>query len=383
MCLIGKASSDSTAGGHPAQLVPRHSVSETSSHLMIPTLACPTCDSPPTGPCGTSNIPSDVSQLTFITTTITHASLPIPPSLLQAKMCKTWSISYTCAHTSPFRLSTCGGHFTTQPKPDRSAKAACCSAPLFVLHSARLCGLCQRARAEKDVNEVVAELGSRDVMGFGHDGTEELVGGDIPDLDHAFWILKRTFPDKRYAKPPRPAADRARRTKGSILKREVRAEEVIVRYELNTAAVGDGWEWEGDWPSLGDEIAEATKEEQEEAWRGEDVSTSSEPVETPDLTGELDISLPTFADENSLPEEAAASETFCCTPGEETAFHLASQPILLPPHKGRSQIPAAAPRHESDADASAPDGDSNSGDTDLRQRFQCMRWQYLTVSVSP
>lgn len=136
----------------------------------------------------------------------------------QRKMCKARDVNYTCNHTFGFRLSTCLGTFT-KPRSALSSsstdeKVACRARPTLWMKSDQACGPCQRA-----------------ACGAVLDGA----GASLPDE----FELMRRFPGARLEPLTKPTmafrVGAAVRHEGSLLRREVKAEEVV----------GSGW-WEGE-----------------------------------------------------------------------------------------------------------------------------------------
>lgn len=149
-------------------------------------------------------------------------------------MCKTHALSYTCKHHGTTRLSTCRCTFTVQPRPGKPPKPACGGAPIVVVKSAATCGDCQRRKAEEDLDARVAKA--------------EATAGDLQDLQAEQYKLGKQFPScRRYQSLARPGSGHGKGTeRGSLLKREVVAEEVVVRWEAHRTVIGGSWipeEW--------------------------------------------------------------------------------------------------------------------------------------------
>lgn len=149
-------------------------------------------------------------------------------------MCQTLHLLYTCTHTRTVRLSTCRGNFTVRPKAHKPLKPACCGAYTLARRLEGECGDCLRAKAEERLQAGVAQ---------GLDGEAGAFGVEIFQLEKRFPTVRR------YQGFRRPIGDPGmKRTRGSLLSREVVAEEVVERCEGRTTLVGVAWD-EAGWVS--------------------------------------------------------------------------------------------------------------------------------------
>ncbi|KAK4502834.1 hypothetical protein PRZ48_006260 [Zasmidium cellare] len=173
-------------------------------------------------------------------------------------MCNVRTLTYVCGHVIPFRLSTCRGNFTyTTRKSPTGSLSSCRSFPLLNFISQQPCGACLKASAEKDLEEKIAELRlSTEEDDWTKEPAEEVVQAEA-ELASEIWRLEEFYPDRaRFKKEVRPERGPLATRNGSLLSREVRAEDVVVKYEAKTAMVGEDWDWGEGYRDLGEEIAE-------------------------------------------------------------------------------------------------------------------------------
>ncbi|KAH9827713.1 hypothetical protein Tdes44962_MAKER00439 [Teratosphaeria destructans] len=156
-------------------------------------------------------------------------------------MCKSLAIHHTCTHTIPFRLSTCRGtyaHPTLKPHPHPHpppSKPGCTSLPTLTLLSTTPCGTCLATSLHTRLEQ---DLAATKELHSSHGETNGQCPPPLPpapaireaeaQFDRESWALQRRFPTGRFKVFRRPERGlRVRR--GSLLRCEVRAEDVVVR----------------------------------------------------------------------------------------------------------------------------------------------------------
>lgn len=178
-------------------------------------------------------------------------------------MCNTRSITYSCGHAVPFRLSTCRGKFTYQTRKSPTGFfPSCRSGPLLTFTSIQICGACAKKNAEKDLEEKISQLRLQltpDPDDWTAEPPEELVTAEA-EFESEKWRLEKAYLEQsRFKKGERPEKGPPATRSESLLKREVKEEDVVVKLDVNKTAVIGGWDYEswGDgWTDLGQEIAE-------------------------------------------------------------------------------------------------------------------------------
>ncbi|KAF2164561.1 hypothetical protein M409DRAFT_56397 [Zasmidium cellare ATCC 36951] len=184
-------------------------------------------------------------------------------------MCNVRTLTYSCSHTIPFRLSTCAGTFTYQTrKSPTGTLPSCRSFPLLTFISPQPCGACLKAAAEKVLEEKIARLRLEHLSSETDDWTAEppeaLVQAEA-ELASEVWRLEAFYPEQaRFKKDLRPEKGRVPTRSGSLLRREVRVEDVVLRAQGNMTAATEEWDYEswklGGFRDLGEEIAEDERE---------------------------------------------------------------------------------------------------------------------------
>ncbi|KAF2767231.1 hypothetical protein EJ03DRAFT_159525 [Teratosphaeria nubilosa] len=155
-----------------------------------------------------------------------------------AKMCKSLALHHTCTHTISFRLSSCRGtyaHPSLKPRLHPN-KPGCTSTPTLTLLSTTPCGTCLQdplqTRLEEDLAATKLQVSNGETNGWGMpvlslEGAE-VVNEAEAKLSRESWDLQRRFPAGRFKVFRRPER-RGRVARGSFLRWEVRAEDVVVR----------------------------------------------------------------------------------------------------------------------------------------------------------
>lgn len=174
-------------------------------------------------------------------------------------MCKTWNIKYACDHVFQFRLSTCRGTFTTQAKPTSNPKATCNSGSVLAFRSSTSCGPCQRSEIEKAMDERIMSLKAHEQDPWSP--SEELIQAEAEYAGQSYLLDKR-FPGQRFHKHARPEKGwRPYLRRGTLLKQEVKPEDVVERWEANKTAFGGGWDdWDEGYKTMEEELAESEAE---------------------------------------------------------------------------------------------------------------------------
>ncbi|EME45036.1 hypothetical protein DOTSEDRAFT_52427 [Dothistroma septosporum NZE10] len=246
-------------------------------------------------------------------------------------MCKIWAIQYTCTHIITFRLSTCRGSFTFKPRKVSEPVANCKSKPSILLPSEVRCGPCSRTMTvealERSITAARARLGANDWdKQLLEDERQELDRLEV-EYDQDRWRLQKQYPDegKIFKKLVRPGwgARMTSRTE-SLLREEVRLEDVVVKAEAKQSATGDGWkDWNESWKSLEEEIEENDKERKaagiEYSWYNSTATCSAASEEETVPTNEHDLSDDTEADnegeDEPSPETVAEARSTRSAPG--------------------------------------------------------------------
>jgi hypothetical protein len=177
-------------------------------------------------------------------------------------MCKTWSITYDCKHTSLIRLSMCRGTFIYTTKKLVVPKALCHGAPSLSIRSYQDCGTCQHTKAELELAAPLTEVDptQSSASSWNLDGA---VTEQRYDYGGASWSVEKKFPKPRIEKSVRPEkGPQATRSISSPLRAELRPEDIPddVLYE------GMSWEeeWVSGWKTMEEDLAEAEPEKPEE-----------------------------------------------------------------------------------------------------------------------
>ncbi|KAK5712921.1 hypothetical protein LTR17_017827 [Elasticomyces elasticus] len=179
-------------------------------------------------------------------------------------MCRTRSITYSCQHSNPVRLSTCRGTYITQATRKRPPRAACHSAASLAVRLLQPCGPCQRAEIEERHAKLISDLKAVDIESW--NPSIELSEAEA-EWEIQSFRLTRQYPERRFEKFARPEhgqrATPMRIPGPSPLRQEVRPEDVP---DDSHAWTSGGWnaDWGSGWPTLGDELAEQEAEKPED-----------------------------------------------------------------------------------------------------------------------
>lgn len=185
-------------------------------------------------------------------------------------MCNTRTITYSCEHIIPFRLSTCRAKFTYKNRKSPTGESPSCrSGNPLCFKSDQQCGACIKAVADKQLEEKIflrrLELTPDDWLA---EPSAELVVAEV-EYESDKWRLTKTYPYlARFKKDVRPENGPPATRSESLLKREVKAEDVVLKPNANRKAITASWDdeaWGDDWTSLGQEIAETDAERVDES----------------------------------------------------------------------------------------------------------------------
>ncbi|KAK3696895.1 hypothetical protein LTR37_017725 [Vermiconidia calcicola] len=307
-------------------------------------------------------------------------------------MCKTWTLTYTCTHTRLIRLSKCRGTVTIQPKATSNPKAAC-----------HTCGECERAKVEKELLDALSAVQARSSACI----VDLKVAAAQEEYDQQIHALWKRIPGKQFKKYARPEKGEEttclpRRT--SLLRREVRVEDVVVKYEPNKTAVGGGWDWEaqeGDYSSLADEVAggeggvgmgageDFVLSEDEANPMGSPASTENEHYSsywtlesssdtTDSLTNDTEAECfdPWVPSTEMQPSTTSSSTSLRDIAGNEAASPSAPRsPKVVPPHERRRQ-------QKKNSSSSVPykaAAEEESTKLDLPERLRCFTFGRMMI----
>ena len=216
-------------------------------------------------------------------------------------MCKTWRIHYECAHAGHVRFSTCRGTKTvpqdkTHKYKHATPRPACFGGTSLTFKFDRTkCGPCEKFESEKQLQKEIAEnLGSSQF--------------DPDEYAKRLWKIESGFPAKRgkTLRAPIPA-DPSKVNRGSLLKIEVRPEDIVEVQSLEKTSEEMEWEkWKNEWGSEWDS-ADDTTNEKADCWGAVDsVIHLLENENAQDHEGSLEYECEVCNDDN----------------GEEVAGHL-------------------------------------------------------------
>ncbi|KAK3111291.1 hypothetical protein LTR53_013602 [Teratosphaeriaceae sp. CCFEE 6253] len=160
-------------------------------------------------------------------------------------------MTYACQHSIPIRLSTCLGNFTEFKQKKHEVKPRCHSRAQLALHSPYPCGPCQRSDPEAQCVARLEALRLADHEAGAEERGPGLVAAEIEVPDELYRLTRRKGVLRRPGK-------RA----GSLLKVEVKADDVVGRGGQG----GDGWgdDWGSGYPTLDEELEEQEADEADE-----------------------------------------------------------------------------------------------------------------------
>ena len=133
-------------------------------------------------------------------------------------MCKIWLINYTCGHKLTERLSKCRATYNTPSTDGNKLYVACQGTHSLSFQSNNLCGDCATSKRESEIEEKLAtfENGSSEWLNAVHEQSREL------------FLMSKAFPrlERKKALKPLKVHPPTRQMRGSLLKTEVRREDI-------------------------------------------------------------------------------------------------------------------------------------------------------------
>lgn len=246
----------------------------------------------------------------------------------KTKMCKTWALTYACTHSTSIRASTCFG--TIQMKSSRkysqTSAPACLGYPVIAIHTASLCGPCQK-EAKRTLLNAELHASFSTALGLWAPETEEMrTAKEVHE--RSIWALEKEYPLEKIKALPRPTGIVKRTRKRSLLRNEVKRADIADR---PSTVVNDGW-WSSGWGeetmSLGDELAErATESGEDPALLYEDTALYSQPTPS-DSPPEEEDEEEEFRAAPSWPSQ----ENTIPNPQNDNEYQVSLRPASAPPH---------------------------------------------------